>query len=188
MAETGTEARPPMLKPDNALFLDFDGTLAAFAQHPDGVTIEAGLPELLARVRAALGGALAIVTGRRLDAFDAVSGLPGHAGAGLHGLELRFENGRTVSIANLDGAAHIARRLRERFGNDPRIVVEDKGAAVALHWRQAPGRAAECIAAMNEAASPEFEILPGHALVEARPRGTNKGAAIAALSVLVHTT
>ena len=103
--------------------------------------------------------------------------------AGLHGLELRFESGSTVSAGNPDGASHIARQLREQFRADPRLVIEDKGAGVALHWRQAPERAEECIAAMKEAAAaPEFEILRGHAVVEARPRGTNKGAALAALS------
>jgi len=183
MAESGTEARPPLLQPDSALFLDFDGTLAEFAQHPDGVMVDAGLPALLAGLRAGLDGAVALVTGRSLAVLDSVTGLPRQAAAGLHGLELRFENGHTVSSANPSGAARIARGLRERFGPDPRLVVEDKGAAVALHWRQAPERAEECIAAMKEAAaSPEFEILRGHAVVEARPRGTNKGAALSALS------
>jgi trehalose 6-phosphate phosphatase len=182
MADTGTEARPPLLQPDSALFLDFDGTLAEFAQHPDGVMIDAELPALLAELRARLDGAVAIVTGRTLAGLDALGGLPPQAGAGLHGLELRFEPGMTVSSANPDGARHIARRLREKFARDPRVVVEDKGAAVALHWRQAPERAEECIAAMNEAISPEFELLRGHAVAEARPRGTNKGAALAALA------
>jgi trehalose 6-phosphate phosphatase len=183
MAETGREARPPLLQPDAALFLDFDGTLAEFAQHPDGVTIDAGLPALLAGLRQRLGGAVALVTGRTLAGLDAITGLPAESAAGLHGLELRFQNGDTVSPADPTGASRIARTLRERFGADPRLVVEDKGAGVALHWRQAPERAEECIAAMNElAASPVFEILRGHALIEARPRGTNKGSALAALS------
>ncbi len=183
MAESGTEARPPLLQPDAALFLDFDGTLAEFAQHPDGVTIDAALPALLAALRARLGGAVALVTGRTLARLDALTGLPPQTAAGLHGLELRFESGRTVSAGNPDGASHIARQLREQFRADSRLVIEDKGAGVALHWRQAPERAEECIAAMKEAAAaPEFEILRGHALIEARPRGTNKGAALAALS------
>ena len=183
MAESGTEARPPLLEPDAALFLDFDGTLADFAQHPDGVTVDAELPALLAGLRARLDGAVAVVTGRTLAGLDDIAGLSPRAAAGLHGLELRFESGHTVAPANPQGASRVARQLRERFAADPRVVVEDKGAAVALHWRRAPERSEECIAALTEAAAaPEFEILRGNAVIEARPRGTNKGAALAALA------
>jgi len=183
MAETGTEAPPPMLKPENALFLDFDGTITAFAQQPDGVIVGDSVRELLGRLHARLDGALAIVTGRSLAALDALLGPPRYSAAGLHGLELRFQGGRATSAGNPGGAARIAERLQARFASDPRVVVEDKGAAVALHWRQAPERSAECVAAMRAAANePAFEVLEGHAVVEARPRGTHKGAAIAALS------
>src|SRR6185503_4336373 len=89
MAETGTEARPPLLQANAALYLDFDGTLAALAPHPAGVNIEDSLPALLAGVRACLDGAVALVTGRSLAALDALTGLPRYAGAGLHGLEWR---------------------------------------------------------------------------------------------------
>ena len=81
MAETGTEARPPLLRADAALFLDFDGTLAVYAQHPDGVTLDAGLPGLLLRLRERFAGALAIVSGRTLEALDAIMGPPRYAGA-----------------------------------------------------------------------------------------------------------
>jgi trehalose 6-phosphate phosphatase len=183
MAETGTEARPPLLQANAALYLDFDGTLAAHAPHPDGVTIEQALPALLAGLRERLSGAVALVTGRSLEALDALTGLPRYAGAGLHGFEWRLESGQTHSAGDPAGASRIADALRARFGSDPRLVVEDKGAAVALHFRRAPERAAECIAAMHEVASvPGFEILDGHAVVEARPAGADKGAAIRALS------
>ena len=179
MAETGTEARPPLLRADAALFLDFDGTLAAYAPHPDGVTIERDLPGLLARLRERLQGALAIVSGRSLEAIDALLGPPRFAGAGLHGLEWRLASGRTHRSGNPTGASRILAAVTERFGADPRLVIEDKGAGVALHWRRAPARAAECIAFMREiVASTDMEILRGHAVVEARPRGVHKGAAI----------
>jgi trehalose 6-phosphate phosphatase len=181
MAETGKEARPPLLRADAALFLDFDGTLAAYAQHPDGVTVEAGLPALLARLRERLQGALAIISGRSLERLDALIGPPRYAAAGLHGLEWRLEKGQTHRAANPTGAGRIVASLRERFGNDRRIVIEDKGAGVALHWRRAPERAAECIATMREiVTSTELEVLRGHAVVEARPRGVHKGAAVQA--------
>ena len=91
-----------MLRDDAALFLDFDGTLAAYAPHPDGVVIEAGLPGLLARARERLGGALAIVTGRSLEALDAFLGSPRYAAAGLHGLH---EYHRTAGPASGRGPA-----------------------------------------------------------------------------------
>jgi trehalose 6-phosphate phosphatase len=182
MAEVGTEARPPLLQADAALYLDFDGTLAALASHPDGVTIEAGLPELLVRVRERLSGALAIVTGRTLKALDELIGAPRFAGAGLHGLEWRLAEGATHFSGDPEGARRIAEALRERFGGNPRIFIEDKGPSVALHYRRAPEQAAACMAAMRRLAKrPEFEVLRGHYMVEARPRGAHKGAAVKAL-------
>ena len=141
MAETGKEARPPLLRADAALFLDFDGTLAAYAPHPDGVTIDAGLPDLLARARERQGGALAIVTGRTLDALDALLGPPRYAAAGLHGLEWRLATGKTHRYGSPAGARRILAAVVERFGDDRRLVIEDKGAGVALHFRRAPERA-----------------------------------------------
>ena len=183
MAESGTEARPPLLGAGDALYLDFDGTLAHFAEHPDGVTIDAQLPALLERLCSRQGGALALVTGRPLAKLDELLDGARYAGAGLHGLEWRVASGRTISSGNPVGAQRYVRALRERFAGDPRLVIEDKGAAVALHWRQAPERAQECIAAMREiVTSPDFEVLLGHAVVEARPRGVNKGTAVRALS------
>lgn len=182
MAETGTEARPPMLKPDNALFLDFDGTLVAFAQLPDGVTVDPQVPGLLAGLCARLGGALALVTGRTLAQLDAILGPPRYAAAGLHGHEWRLASGKVHQSGKPVGVGRILAGLRERFGSDPRLLIEDKGASVALHYRRAPGRAEACMAAMREVATaPEFEILHGHYVVEARPRGIHKGAALKAL-------
>jgi len=184
MAETGTEARPPLLGAGDALYLDFDGTLAHFAEHPDGVTVDESLRALLERLCARQGGALALVTGRSLATLDALLGSHRYAGAGLHGLEWRVASGKTISSASPVGARRYVRALQERFGKDPRLVIEDKGAAVALHWRQAPEKEKECIAAMREiVTSPDFEILPGHLVVEARPRGADKGAAVRALSM-----
>lgn len=183
MAETGTEARPPLLHANAALYLDFDGTLAAYAPHPDGVLIEDSLPALLGGLRACLGGAVALVSGRSLAALDALTDLPRYAGAGLHGLEWRLESGKTHLAGNPVGAGRIVQALRERFPAETRLFIEDKGAAVALHWRQAPERAEEAIAAMNAiVTTPDFEILRGHALVEARPRGADKGAALRVLA------
>ena len=179
MAETGKEARPPLLRADAALFLDFDGTLAAYAPHPDGVTIAAGLPDLLARLRERLAGALAHRQRSIARRARCAARPPRFAAAGLHGLEWRLATGKTHRSGNPAGAKRILAAVVERFGADPRLVIEDKGAGVALHWRRAPERAAECIAFMRETVtSQDFEVLRGHAVVEARPRGVHKGAAL----------
>lgn len=171
-----------MLKPDNALFLDFDGTLVAFAQQPDGVTVDAGMPALLASLRERLDGALALVTGRTLTQLDAFLGSARYAAAGLHGHEWRLAAGPIHQSGKPEGVGRILSGLRERLGADARLFIEDKGASVALHYRRAPARAEACIAAMREFVGPEFEILQGHCVVEARPRGIHKGAALEALA------
>ncbi len=58
-----------------AVFLDFDGTLVDIAPSPESVEIPQDLPALLARLENALCGAVAIVTGRSIDAIDLRGGL-----------------------------------------------------------------------------------------------------------------
>jgi trehalose 6-phosphate phosphatase len=174
---------PPLLAPHQALFLDFDGTLTEIAPRPGDVVVHAEVPALLAALARRLGGALAIVTGRSLADLDpklAPARLPA---AGQHGAELRPRPGGELRLRAPAGIATLARRLRERFDADPRVLVEDKGAAVALHYRQAPERALECLQAMRALAAPwpGLEIVTGKRVVEARGCGADKGVALDAL-------
>src|ERR1700758_294500 len=61
---------PPPLHRDQALFLDFDGTLVDLAAAPDLVRVTAELPHLLQALSELLDGALALVSGRALDELD----------------------------------------------------------------------------------------------------------------------
>lgn len=173
---------PPLLAARAALFLDFDGTLAPIAEQPDAVQVHPGLPALLVAMGRRLGGALAVITGRRLADVDQRLAPFAFGGAGLHGAELRSSVGGETRMQLRADVAPLAAALRQRFGHDPRILVEDKQVCVALHFRKAPERAQECRDAMFELAQPpEFEIIAGNMVVEARPQGTNKGRAVAAL-------
>src|SRR3546814_20825588 len=49
-----------------ALFLDFDGTLVEIADTPDGIRVPDGVPAQLAGLHRALGGRIAIVSGRAI--------------------------------------------------------------------------------------------------------------------------
>jgi len=174
---------PPPLAAHHALFLDFDGTLTEIAPRPDDVVVHRDVPAILAALSRRLGGALAIVTGRSLADLDpklAPARLPA---AGQHGAELRPRAGAGVQLRAPAGIATVARRLRERFEADARVLVEDKGAAVALHFRQAPERALECLQAMRALAQPwpGLEIVTGKCVVEARGCGADKGVALDAL-------
>jgi trehalose 6-phosphate phosphatase len=175
-------ARPPDLARDCALFLDFDGTLAELAPRPDAVRLRPPLPALLGEAQRLLGEAVAIVTGRALADIDRHLHPARLAGIGVHGAELRRQAGAPVEHQATHGTAELLRRLRERFEPEPFLLVEDKGAAVALHFRQAPSRAQECIDFMREAAHHHgLDVLVGKAVVEARPRGIDKGGALLAL-------
>ncbi len=174
---------PPLPRPGErwALFLDFDGTLAEIVAHPERVAVEAGLPRLLGRLRDALGGALAVVSGRPLaeiDRFLAPLELPG---AGLHGLEVRGSDGRVVRLAEAPpGFGEVRERLAAMVRSDPRLVLEDKGVTLALHYRGAPERAGECRGAAERLLPelPGYVLQEGKMVYELKPARGDKGDAI----------
>lgn len=165
----------------SALFLDFDGTLAELAPQPEAVHVPDELIALLSQLHAALDGALAVVSGRRLsdlDTFLAPLHLPV---AAEHGAELRLASGErhTGPRPPLGHVLRVAQALADQHAG---LRMERKSAAVALHYRQAPELEALCVAAMAEAVlrSPGLELLHGKCVVEAKPAGVDKGRAIAA--------
>lgn len=173
--------RPPSPSPADALFLDFDGTLVELAERPSLVRVAPELPALLAAAAAAVGEALAIVSGRRLASIDELLAPMRFSGAGLHGAELRTDPRQAAPppASGLDGAAQW---LAARLEDEPGLWLEDKGAAIALHYRGAPGRAAQAERLLREAVRGlDLELISGKDVFEARPRGVNKGEAVRSL-------
>jgi trehalose 6-phosphate phosphatase len=180
---------PPPPSLDWGYFLDLDGTLIDLAERPDAVTVEPALPGMLLRLRDMTGGAAAIVTGRPIQVVDRLFATPGAplAGlpvAGLHGLERRRPDGR---LLRTPPAAAALERVRQAFlafaSGDDRLLVEDKGLTIALHFRLAPARAGEIaalVADLAERVVPDLAPVTGKAVVEFKPPGIDKGSAIAA--------
>lgn len=165
-----------------ALFLDFDGTLVDIAPTPDAVKVEPWLPAALTSLRATLGGALAIVTGRTVAALDEF--LPGLRidACGLHGLERRI-GGELIDAEGLPDLSVQIDALRRRFASRPGVIVEDKRIGVALHWRLAPDAEAEASSALAELAERlghGYRIQDGKAVREIVPAGAGKGTGIEA--------
>ena len=167
-----------------ALFLDIDGTLLDIAERPDLVQVPPGLIGDLERVSASLGGALALVSGRAItwidDAFRPLR-LPV---GGQQGSEIRLVKDGPVltgAAANLEG---VRARLRPLDGVEG-IEVEDKGLAIAVHYRHARDRAASAkarIASVLAMLDADIEAIPGRLVYEVKPRGVNKGTAIARIA------
>ncbi len=173
---------PPLLAPDSALFLDFDGTLAAIAERPDQVQLAPTVVPILQALQQQLQLPVAIISGRALAEVDHYLRPLRLPGAGQHGGELRRSPDTPISRRRSPAVAAVAAELQAQFGNEPALLIEDKGMAVALHFREAPVRAGACIAAVEQAAQRhDLAMLLGKMVAEARPKGQDKGAAIAAL-------
>jgi trehalose 6-phosphate phosphatase len=172
----------PHPSPDWALFLDFDGTLVEIAAQPDGVTVATELPDLLTRLQAALGGALALVSGRGLDDIDRLLGEPGIAAAGQHGLERRNAGGqRTTATIDRTALDEITRSLQTFVDSHPGTRLEPKGMTVALHFRNAPDAekdARAATAALMERHGDAFHVQEGKMVLEVKPKGSTKGTVV----------
>jgi len=168
-----------------ALLLDFDGTLVEIAPRPEAVVVPAGLPALLARLAARLGGALAVVSGRPLGDLDRfLPGLPA-ALAGEHGGVFRMSPAAAPCRPDLPdppaawraAAAHLA-------ACHPGVLYEPKARGFVLHYRAVPELADPLRAALAALITPrdaDFALLPSHMAWEVRPRGADKGSAVAKL-------
>ncbi|MCC6197633.1 MAG: trehalose-phosphatase [Burkholderiales bacterium] len=172
---------PPPLARDCALFLDIDGTLAELANVPDAVRIDDELAVALPKLSRELGGALALVTGRSITSADRLFPNVKLPMAGQHGAERRDAKGTIYLHApRKDTYARLGKLLKGLAKRHPRLLLEDKGAAIALHYRALPelaGELQETLEAELRAAE-GYTLQPGKMLLEVRPEGRTKGTAI----------
>lgn len=175
-----TEVLPP-LSADVALFLDFDGTLAEIAPRPDAVSVPHGLIDTLQRLRHALDGALAVVSGRPLAQLDELLHPLRLPLAGVHGVQRRSADDQVqqLAAAALEDVRAAVQALAARL---PGLLVEHKPGAVALHYRQAPQSGPRAEAALREllAERPQLALLHGKMVLEVKPAQASKGQAIRA--------
>lgn len=172
---------PPLPNETSALFFDLDGTLIDLAARPDAVEVPPGLAAGLASAERAFDGAVAILSGRSIGTIDALLQPPLRCVAGVHGAERRDAAG-TVQRVALPDFAPIEAAAAALAVRHPGLLVERKPGAIALHYRGVPDAGPLCIDALGAAVtrSTGIELLLGKMVVEAKPSGVDKGAALRA--------
>ena len=175
---------PPTLNARCALFLDIDGTLLDLASTPDRVRVDANIRALLPALAKRLGGAVALITGRAIaDADRLFRGLTLPV-AGQHGLERRAADGSIhLHEASMRGVERLRRELWRFTTRHPGLLLEDKGATLALHYRRAPELAAHVHRTLRTmlretAVSAQWRLQPGKRILEIKPDGRDKGTAM----------
>jgi len=125
------------------LGLDYDGTISEIAAEP---RLARPLSGVLAALRSLAAHrrrvAIALITGRTIE--DLRSRMPLPAGilvAGAHGLQLMDETGKIEIAGAINDCREDLERARswlnQHLPTNAGFIVEDKGVAVALHYRQA---------------------------------------------------
>lgn len=166
------------------MFLDVDGTLVEFVDQPDELTASPRLIGILRDLDNSTRGAVVLVSGRTIASVDEIFEPLRLPIAGLHGHERRDAAGE-VRRASVDTAplSMVRRRFEEIIDRHPGSFVEEKGPAIALHYRRAAkaGADAEKLASeLDRQLRDPYCVQRGKMVVEVRPCDDSKGSAIEA--------
>lgn len=167
-----------------ALLLDVDGTLIDIAPRPDLVVVPPGLVQTLHRLRGALDGALAVISGRPVEQVDLLLDRAPQAVAGEHGGAVRHAPDQPIERPALPAPPPEWLASAEALATAHRgVLLEHKARGFVVHYRAVP----ELGPMLHEAVlailggNQDFAVLAAHMAWEVRPRGTDKGVAVASL-------
>jgi trehalose-phosphatase len=170
------------------LCLDYDGTLSEIAPDAANARPVKGIRESIERIAGASGHAkVAIVSGRRIEEVKRLLGIDsGILFSGVHGLEFTDADGKAKFVPEVaECLPELARVKQWLLGEAPDsrgFRIEDKVAAVGLHYRNAdPSEAAALCARFSKfvaAAAPGLKLVQLKMLLEAMPRCASKARAV----------
>jgi trehalose 6-phosphate phosphatase len=176
---------PPLPVARNCcLFLDIDGTILDLAPTPDAVKVDDAMRRLLRELEEACDGALALVSGRPIADIDELFEPLFLAVAGVHGCERRDARGHWMRPAFFDSAfGDFRNRLNEALSTLDGLLIEDKGYAMAMHYRLSPQLEVPLRAVLKRVSSAlpsTHELIEGDEVIEIKPASHDKSSAIEA--------
>jgi len=179
--ETPSQPPPIFVPALTALFLDLDGALAPIEPTPDAVRPDARRTRILRRLVDRLDGRVAVLSGREIAEVDRILEGSVTAVAGMHGLQRRDTRGRTFHTPPHPALAEAAETLALLARADRGLLLERKGASVALHYRAKPDAGPAVIDCARRIARQSGLVLQeGRMVAELRTPGPDKGVALGA--------
>lgn len=168
--------------------LDHDGTLSPIASRPEEAVLAGGAATALERI--APHAEIAIVSGRGLADLQRRFERHDVTLVSEHGLRCRLPDGTIEQLATGIDPTRLdllRSRLRELLAGEDGWLVEDKGVSIAVHHRLVDEAAlhpnlGRVRALLDEAADRRGDggghVQAGKAVLELRPAGADKGAAL----------
>jgi trehalose 6-phosphate phosphatase len=175
--------------PASALIaVDFDGTLAPIVARPEEARAAQGAVEVLTELASRVG-AVAIISGRAAEEIVELTALTPESSLrvlGHYGLQ-GWRAGSLISPQPVEGIDQARALLADLLADAaPGIRVEDKTHSLAVHTRGAvdPAGSLETLrpGLLRIAQDCGLEAVPGRYVVELRPPGSDKGAALRQLA------
>jgi trehalose 6-phosphate phosphatase len=165
----------------SAYFFDVDGTLLELRRRPEEVVADEHLRGLLTRLQTLAGGAVALVSGRSIADLDRIFDPLTLPAAGLHGADIRFPGG-SRQTARADLMDEVRPLVAAFAASHDGIWLEDKGATLAIHFRERPELAGDVLAFLSHfQQGRDLAVQEGKMVVELKSAAHDKGTAIKTL-------
>lgn len=167
--------------------MDFDGTLASLAPHPEKAAMPVEIHRLLKHLSRKRSVRVVIASGRSLRNIKSKVGLRGLYYIGNHGLEIQGPGGMWLHPAGRgvsDMMRKLAKRLPSALTDFPGVWLENKIFTLCLHFRSAPAgieprSLRKLLDRFIQPYRDRLRIAPGKKVWEIRPRlRWNKGKAL----------
>lgn len=166
-----------------AVLLDYDGTLAPLAPHPDLAIIPPHTKEILRRLAEVPDVYIAVISGRNVNNVKQMVGVDNITYAGSHGLEIVHPDGSQFNYPMPPEfekkAIALLKELQDQVCKEG-AWVESKGVYMTFHYRNVPADVQPELVSKAKELIEKHGFLPSHAhaAVESKPPiNWNKGRA-----------